>query len=429
VLHAQRRDRRPIFDRGRGSRLWDIDGNTYLDAISGTCGPAMVGHSHPDVVEAVSRQLGRLSSVFIVYDSVEVVDFCRRMAEIAPPGLSKTFLCPGGGEAVETALKLAMRVTGRTEVLSLYGAYHGMSLATMGLSGLPTLREWFPGGVRWPTFHQVASGDRYRPQMGAPELPDESAAARAVEAALDGGTYGHVAALILELVQGPGGHTVYGPAYYREVQRICRERDILLIVDEVQTGLARCGSMWACDVFDVQPDILVVGKAFGGGFPFGAVIARGDLIDDEIESEPWHILTFMNQPLQAAAGLAVIDIVERENLAERARQLGERARSRFNLLADSYEVVGDVRGPGLFLGLDLVEDRETKRPATQACREAWAWALDHGLVTWFGGAGNVLKFKPPLTTPLEDFDEMLDLVEQTVEFVQQRVDASARVLV
>jgi 4-aminobutyrate aminotransferase-like enzyme len=222
---------------------------------------------------------------------------------------------------------------------------------------------------------------------------------------------------------------VYGPAYYREVQRICRERDILLIVDEVQTGLARCGSMWACDVFDVQPDILVVGKAFGGGFPFGAVIARGDLIDDEIESEPWHILTFMNQPLQAAAGLAVIDIVERENLAERARQLGERARSRFNLLADSCEVVGDVRGPGLFLGLDLVEDRETKRPATQACREAWAWALDHGLVTWFGGAGNVLKFKPPLTTPLEDFDEMLDLVEQTVEFVQQRVDASARVLV
>jgi 4-aminobutyrate aminotransferase-like enzyme len=214
---------------------------------------------------------------------------------------------------------------------------------------------------------------------------------------------------------------VYSPSYYREVKRICRERDILLIVDEVQTALGRCGTMWACDHFGVDPDIVVIGKAFGGGFPFGAIVARPELVTDEIEREPWHILTFQNQPLQAAAGLAVVDIVETEDLAARARWLGDQARERLQVLADRYEVVGDVRGPGLFLGLDLVEDRETKSPATQACLEAWAWAVDHGLITWFGGAGNVLKFKPPLTTPPDDFEAMLDLVEQTVARVEQLV--------
>jgi 4-aminobutyrate aminotransferase / (S)-3-amino-2-methylpropionate transaminase / 5-aminovalerate transaminase len=422
VLHSQRRDIRLVFDRAAGSQMWDIDGNRYLDAISGTCGPSMVGHGHPAVVEAVASQFARLANAFIVHDSVPVVDFCAKMAEIAPSGLTKTFLCPGGGEAIEAALKLAIRATGKAEVLSLHGGYHGMSLATMGLSGLPALREWFPGGVRWPTFHQVPSGDRYRGLGGMGSL-DVSAAAQAVEATLDGGSYGHVAALLLELVQGPGGHTVYDAAFYRDVQRICREREILLIVDEIQTGLARCGATWACDVYDVQPDILVVGKAFGGGFPFGALVARSDLVDDQLESEPWHILTFMNQPLQAAAGLAVIDVVEEQNLAERARELGERARARLDAVADAYEVVGDVRGPGLFIGIDLVENRETKRPATEACREAWGWALEHGLITWFGGAGNVLKFKPPLTTPDDEFEEMLDLVERTIEFVEQRVQA------
>jgi 4-aminobutyrate aminotransferase len=425
VLHSLRRDRRLVFARSEGSRLWDVAGRMYLDAISGTNGPAMVGHAHPRVTEALSRQLATLPSTFLSHDSVPVVEFCRKMAEIAPPGLEKTFLCPGGGEAVEAALKLAIRATGRTEVLSLYGAYHGMSLATMGLAGIPSLREWFPGGLRWPTFHQVPSGDRYRPPLGEAGPDGRDPSARALEAALDGGTYGPVAAIIVELVQGPGGHVVYSPAYYREVQQICRERDILLIVDEVQTALGRCGTLWACDHFDVEPDILVVGKAFGGGFPFGAIVVRPELVTDEIEMEPWHILTFQNQPLQAAAGLAVVEVVETEDLAGRARSLGEQARERLQELGTRYEVVGDVRGPGLYLGLDLVEDRETKSPATRACREAWAWAVDHGLITWFGGAGNVLKFKPPLTTPPDDFEAMLDLVEETVACVEGLVHGTS----
>jgi 4-aminobutyrate aminotransferase-like enzyme len=211
------------------------------------------------------------------------------------------------------------------------------------------------------------------------------------------------------------------------VQRICRERDVLLIVDEVQTGLSRCGSTWACDLFDVKPDILVVGKALGGGFPIGAFVTRKDLIPEGLESEPWHMLTFMNQPLAAAAGLAVLEIMEKEKLAERARKLGAQATERFKTLARRYDVIGDVRGPGVFIGVDFVENQESKVPATAACAKAWEFAIECGLITQFGGfAGNVLKFKPPLVTPQEDYDRMLDISEEVVAFIQKQVEQQRR---
>jgi 4-aminobutyrate aminotransferase-like enzyme len=418
VLGALRRDLRVVFTRARGCRLWDAAGNEYLDAISGTNGPAMVGHAHPHVTEVVAEQLGRLPSTFLIHDSEPLIRFARRMDAISPVGPAKTFLCPGGGDAIEAAVKLAMRVTGRAEVVSLHGAYHGMSLATMGLGGLPSLRDWLPDGLRWPSFQQAPLPDPYRPPLGDGSWEP---VARALEATLDAGTDHRPAAVLLELVQGPGGHVELPPGYAAEVARICRERDVLLIVDEVQTGLARCGTTWACDLHQVTPDIVVVGKAFGGGFPFGGVVARADLVDREVESSPWHILTFMNQPLQAAAGNAVLDVVEEERLAERAARLGAHARSRFEGMGRRYEVVGDVRGPGLFIGVDLVTDRDTREPATDACSAAWEHAMERGLITWFGGAGNVLKFKPPLTTGEADLDTMLDRCEETIAFVEECV--------
>jgi 4-aminobutyrate aminotransferase-like enzyme len=204
---------------------------------------------------------------------------------------------------------------------------------------------------------------------------------------------------------------------------VCRERGVLLIVDEIQTGLGRCGTTWACDLYDVQPDILVVGKALGGGFPIGAFITRNGLIPAGLESEPWHMLTFMNQPLAAAAGIAVLDIIDKEKLVERARTLGSQFTEYFTQLARRYDVIGDIRGPGLFVGVDFVEDQATKAPATNACRRAWEFAIDSGLITQFGGfAANVYKFKPPLTTPKEDFESMLAISEKMVHFIQAEVD-------
>ena len=423
VLGALRRERRVVFTKGSGSRLWDAEGREYLDAVSGTNGPAMVGHANPHVVAAVSAQMAELPSTFLIHDSVPVIRFAERISEISPTGPAKTFLCPGGGEAVEAAVKLAMRITGRNEVISLQGAYHGMSLATMSLGGLPALREWVPGGMRWPSFQQAPAPDPYRPVLVSDA--DWRPAAAALRAALDAGTYHQVAAVILEIVQGPGGHVELPGDYVREVADICRERGVLLIVDEVQTGLARCGALWACDLHGIRPDIVVIGKAFGGGTPFGAVIVRADLINDEIEASPWHILTFMNQPLQAAAGNAVLDVVETDQLVDRAVELGERARARFREMAKTYEVIGDVRGPGLFVGVDLVTDRSTREPASDACTQAWEHAMDIGLITWFGGSGNVLKFKPPLTSTDEEIERMLERAEAVIAFVETHVRASS----
>jgi 4-aminobutyrate aminotransferase-like enzyme len=421
VLHALRRDKSLIIERAEGSRMWDIKGKLYLDTMSGSAGPAMVGHSNPAVAGAVARQMAKMPSVNLLHDSTTVIEFCARMAALAPLGLTKTFLVAGGGEAIEAAIKFAMRVTGRTEVLSLTGAYHGQSLATMGLGGIPALRKWLPGSVRWPNFRQIPSGDAYRPPLG--EDPDSfSAAVHALEADLDGASSGQVAALLIEIVQGPNGHSLFSPEYYRSMECVCRKRGVLLIVDEIQTGLCRCGTTWACDLFKVRPDILVIGKALGGGVPIGAFIARKDLIPQGLESEAWHMLTFMNQPLAAAAGIAVLDIMEKEKLADRARTLGTQATERFRDLARRYDVIGDVRGPGLFIGVDFVEDRQTKAPATAACRKAWEFALDRGLITQFGGFGsNVYKFKPPLTTAQADFDRMLEISDDVVAFIQQEV--------
>jgi 4-aminobutyrate aminotransferase-like enzyme len=422
VLHGVRREKSLIFERAEGSRMWDVHGKLYLDTMSGSAGPAMVGHAHPAVAEAVARQMAKLPSTNVLHDSVPVIEFCARLAAIAPQGLTKTFLCVGGGEAIEAAIKFAIRITGRTEVLSLTGAYHGMSLATMGLTGMPALRNWMPGAVRWPAFRQIPSADAYRPPLG--EGPENwRAAVHALEADLYGASSGQVAALLIEIVQGPNGHTVFPAEYYRGIQQVCRERGVLLIVDEIQTGLCRCGTTWACDLFDVRPDILVVGKALGGGVPIGAFITRKNLIPDGLELQPWHMLTFMNQPLSAAAGLAVLDIVEKEYLAERARSLGAQATERFRQLARRFDVIGDVRGPGLFIGVDFVENRATKKPATAACGKAWEFALEHGLITQFGGmGGNVLKFKPPLTTPQADFEHMLEIAEDTIAFIQSEVE-------
>jgi 2,2-dialkylglycine decarboxylase (pyruvate) len=422
VLRAAKKEKSLVFERAEGSRLWDIRGKMYLDTMSGSAGPAMVGHAHPAVVEAVARQMATLPSTNVLHLSVPVIEFCRRLAAITPSGLTKTFLSTGGGEAIEAAIKFAIRVTGRSEVLSLTGAYHGMSLATMGLTGMPAMRKWLPGAMRWPGFRQIPSADTYRPPLGD---GSESwrAAVHALEADLDGASSGQVAAFLMEIVQGPNGHATFPAEYYRGIQRVCRERGVLLIVDEIQTGLARCGANWACDLFDMAPDILVAGKALGGGVPIGTFTTRKELIPENLETEVWHMLTFMNQPLAAAAGLAVLDIVEKEQLTERARVLGARATEWFRKLARKFDVIGDVRGPGLFVGVDFVEDRLTKVPATEACRKAWEFALEHGLITQFGGIGsNVLKFKPPLVTTDADFQQMLEIAAETVGFIQNEVE-------
>lgn len=411
-----------VLARASGARVWDIDGKEYLDAVSGTNGPALVGHNNPAVRDAIAAQFDQITDHFYVYDSPPVVELASKLAEITPGTLGKSLFCLGGGESIEAAVKLAMRVTGKTEIVSLYGAYHGLGLATSGLLGLPALRDWIPGAQRWPTFRQGPNADCYRCPLGLTYPECELASLKALEATITEAGMNQVAALVIEPVQGPGGHIEFPPDWYSGVQEMCRRHDVLLIVDEVQTGLGRCGEMFASELYGLEPDILVLGKALGGGLPFGAMIARSELVPEEIESEPWIAYTFQNQPIGAAAALAVIDLVEQEHLPERARELGARARERLEPMSERYGCIGEIRGPGLFIGIDLVTDRESREPATAACVRGYHHALELGLLTWFGGSGgNVLKLKPPLTIAIDEFDEMLNRIEKVIAFVDADV--------
>ncbi len=279
-----------------------------------------------------------------------------------------------------------------------------------------------PGAMRWPSFRQGPAASCYRCPLNLTYPGCGLACAAALEATITEAGSNQVAALVIEPVQGPGGHIAFPPDWYAEVQQICRRNDVLLIVDEVQTGLGRCGTLFASELYGLEPDILVLGKALGGGLPFAAMIARPDLVPPEVEAEPWIAFTFQNQPVGAAAALAVLDIIEELQLVQRAEELGALARTRLESLHESYGCVGDVRGPGLFLGVDLVTDRETRAPATEACAAGFDHAMDIGLLTWFGGPGaNVLKLKPPLTSTDAELEEMLDRVEATVAFVDAAV--------
>ncbi len=419
VLHSAWNRKPIVFARASGSSLWDTAGREYLDLLSSNMGPAMVGHCHPAVVAAVQDQVERLMSTSILFDNEPLIRYCDRVVTIAPFADAKTYLCPGGGEANEAAIKLAMLITGRDGVVSLGGAYHGQSIATMSLCGMPLQRAQVPDGIRMQTFRQVVPGHAYRPWKDASGLTWRESLGR-LESDLKRSR--DIAAFIVEPIQAVAGHAVFEPDFYREVQRICTEYSVLLIADEVQTAMGRCGAMWASRIYGLRPDIVTIGKGAGGGMPFGAVIVRGDLVTDAMEGTSWHVLTAQQHPVQAAAGLAVIDVIEKEGLVERSRRLGKVATERFRAMAERYEIIGDVRCPGLFIGVDLVADRTTKEPASEACSEAREFALSQGLLTEFAGVGrNVYKFKPPLTVPERDFDRMLDGSEAVIRFANGRV--------
>jgi 4-aminobutyrate aminotransferase-like enzyme len=410
-----------VFDSASGAIIKDIQGKEYIDAISGTNGPLLIGHSHPKLTEALVEQSKKLSHTLGIFDNVPLIELCEKLESITPSSIRKSYICTGGGESVEAALKLIMKVSGKAEFIALHYSYHGLSLGTMSLGGMPSLRNWIPGGLRWPGFQQVPNPYCYRCPFGASVETCELECAGALKAALDHGTSDQVAALILEPVQGPGGHIVFPQGYFDEVQRICKERDLFLIVDEVQTGLGRCGAWFASELFNIKPDAVIIGKALGGGYPIGAASFSERIASPEVESSTWHSLTFQNDPLGSAVGLTVLQVIEEEKLIERANKVGEFVRKKLKEYSQELSVIGDIRGPGLFIGVELVRDRKTKEPAVEETAEGVAFARESGLITFTGGAGNVLKIKPPLVITDEQAERMMELFKDTFQYIQSRI--------
>jgi len=359
-----------VLVRGKGARLWDADGREFIDCMSGH-GVANVGHAHPAVIEAIREQAGRLAICPNGFYNDARAVLMEALVRIAPGGLDRVFLCNSGTEAVEGAMKFARVATGRTKIVAAMRGYHGRTMGALSATWNKAYREPFvplvPDVVFVP-YNQI----------------------EALEEAIDSET----AAVLLEIVQGEGGVILGDAAYLRSAQDLCSARGALFIADEVQTGFGRTGAMFACEHHGLHPDLMCVAKAIAGGVPMGAV-----LIGPRVGVLPprAHSSTFGGNPLACAAAAATIGVLEMEQLAARAAELGDRLHA--GLEAIDAPVVREVRGLGLMLAMEL---RVKSVPVLAALAERGVLALPAGRM--------VLRFLPPLVISAEQVDSVVDAV-------------------
>lgn len=385
-------ERFPVFwDSASGANVTDVDGNVYID-LTAAFGVANTGHANPNVVAAIYDQAQRMMHAMgDVHPTHVKVALLEKLAQIAPGDLNKTFLASTGAEAVEAAMKTAMLGTGKPGFAAYRGAYHGLSLGTLEISGIEKFRtpfsSAFPGRTLFLDF----------PRENAEAALDT--AHRALQAR------GDIGALIVEPLQGRGGNVVPPKGYLPGLRRICSELGILLIFDEIYTGFGRTGTMFACEEEGVVPDIMCAGKAMAGGFPISATIARDEIMDAWPVSpgEALHTSTYLGNPMACAAALANIAELERQRLPQKARALGERLGSRLQRLVASGHAV-DVRGRGLMWGIELRDAAKAEAVVKDA--------LERGVIVLQAGpAGNVLHLTPPLVISEEQLFRAVEILE------------------
>ncbi|MGH7477567.1 MAG: aspartate aminotransferase family protein [Longimicrobiales bacterium] len=377
-----------------GSGVWvtDADGREYLDFFSGILTTAL-GHCHPEVVERLRQQLGRLGHTSTLYLNEPQVAAARRLAQIAPGRLSQTFFTNSGSEAIETAITIAYHYTGRRDVIALRHAYAGRTFLTSTITGHA---GWRPLGATIPGIVHARAPNPYRCPFGSPcDDACIDAWILELEEVIDTTTSGRPAAFIVEPIQGVGGFVVMPPAYLQRAAELIRERGGLFIADEVQTGFGRTGGHWfGIEHAAVEPDIMVMAKGIANGMPVGATITRPEI------AAAWTgktISTFGGNPVSMAAVDVTLDVMVREDTPSRAAERGRQIRAGLDALRAAHDWIGDVRGLGLMQALELVERRATKQPSprrTQAVLEA---AREEGLLLGISGLhGNVIRMAPSL---------------------------------
>jgi 4-aminobutyrate aminotransferase-like enzyme len=374
-----------------------------------------IGASHAEVVEGAFAQARELSHLRSNFDSVPLLMLAKAMTQAAPGDLRRIGFTLHGSLAVEMAMKLAMaNRPGHTGPwLALADGYHGRSLASMGL-GWPhpnhAFDRVFPPVLRIPQPYAYRSGRTEDDEVDycIGELRD-AIARRAT---------GLPPALFMEPVQGNGTQLDFPRRYYRQVREVCDEHGILLVFDEVQTGFGRTGQMWAAEHYGVTPDILVFGKGVGGGFPLAGVLASARLAGFQPGDEA---LTFGEFPVSLAAGLAALQVLHRDGLLQACTDMGHYATAVLRQMKPRHRLIGDVRGPGLLIGVELVRDQQTREPAAAETLEVYRRALDLGVIfgtTRYAGLGNVVKVKPPFTITRTQMDRVLDVLDQVLTAVE-----------
>jgi 4-aminobutyrate aminotransferase / (S)-3-amino-2-methylpropionate transaminase / 5-aminovalerate transaminase len=399
-----------VVAEGRGATLTDVDGNTFID-FTGGVGCLNVGHSHPRLVEAAQEQLARFAHTDFTIVPYEVyVELAERMVELAPiSGPAKAAFFNAGTEAIENSIKFARSYTKRPAVIVFEGAFHGRTMLAMTMTS--KTHPYKAGlGPFAPEVYRVPYPHSYRG-------PDTAAALAALERAfLTQVAPESVAAIVMEPVLGEGGFVVAPPEFVQGVREICDEHGIVFVVDEVQTGYGRTGLMWAIQHFDVEPDLMVVAKSIAGGLPLSGVIGKAEIMDAPADSAIGG--TYVGNPVAQAAALAVLDVFDEENLVERAVSIGDTIRARMETWQERWDAIGDVRGLGAMLAIELVLDRESKEPDADRATAIVEEAAQNGLLLLKSGVyGNCIRVLTPLVVSDAELDEALGVWEQALDRV------------
>ncbi len=388
-----------------GIYIEDMQGRRYMDFHGNNV--HQVGFANPDVISAIKKQLDELPFCTRRYTNRVAVELAKKLAAIAPGSLGKSLFCPGGAEAVGMAIKLARVATGRHKTISMWDSFHGATLDTISIGGEAIFRQDM--GPLLPGTEHVPPPDEYRCVFGCSKRGGcDLICADYVEYILE--KEGDIAAVISEPIRS----TPYIPksAYWQKIRRACDRHGALLIFDEIPHSLGRTGKMFTFENFGVLPDILVLGKGLGGGvFPMAAVLAREEL--DVAADRAMGHYTHEKTPVGCAAALATINYIEHHHLVDHACQLGQHALERLNEMKDRHPLIGDVRGLGLFLGIELVKDRQTRERATDEAEAVMYAALSKGL-SFKLTMGNIITLTPALTITREEMDRALDIIEECI---------------
>jgi 2,2-dialkylglycine decarboxylase (pyruvate) len=405
---------REIIDHAAGSFLFTEDGRQILDFTSGQMS-AILGHSHPEIVATITRQAARLDHLFSGMLSRPVVDLARRLAETLPEPLDKALLLTTGAESNEAAIRMAKLVTGKHEIVSFARSWHGMTQAAAGATYSAGRKGYGPAA---PGNFAIPAPYRYRPDFITAD--GELDWRRQLDFGfdlIDAQSVGSLAACIVEPILSSGGIIEPPPGYFPALRDKCRERGMLLILDEAQTGLCRTGTWYAFERDGVVPDILTLSKTLGAGLPLAAVLTSAELEKAAHDRGFLFFTTHVADPLPAAVGITVLDVLQRDRLDERALHLGAFLRHGLEQIAHRHEIVGDIRGRGLLAGLELVVDRQTKRGSDELGALVTQRCLELGLhmnIVQLPGMGGVFRIAPPLTATEDELSLGLAILDQAI---------------
>ncbi|BFL77573.1 aspartate aminotransferase family protein [Staphylococcus hominis subsp. novobiosepticus] len=405
-----------VIDHGHGATLVDVDGKEYIDLLS-SASSQNVGHAPKKVTEAIKKQVDQFIHYTPAYMYHEpLVKLAKKLCDIAPGNYEKrvTFGL-SGSDANDGIIKFARAYTGRPYIISFTNAYHGSTFGSLSMSTISlNMRKHY--GPLLNGFYHIPFPDKYRGmfEQSKPNTIEEYFAplkdmfAKYVPAE-------EVACIVLETIQGDGGLLEPVEGYFEALEALCRKHGILIAVDDIQQGLGRTGSWSSVNHFNFTPDIITFGKSLAGGLPMSAIVGRKEIIES-LEA-PAHLFTTGANPVSCEAALATIEMIEEEDLLTASTEKGNYVRQRMNQWVDQYDYVGDVRGIGLSIGIDIVKDKQSKERAAEEALKICNYCFEHGVVI-IAVAGNVLRFQPPLVITYEQLDKALDVIEEALQALQ-----------